>query len=58
MASELCPRCGSVKNMVITTSKTEIINSSGKNENVEVRNFHCETCTSFIRSEIVKVPES
>lgn len=58
MANELCPRCGVIKNMIISTSKTKMTDFNGKKENVETKTFHCEACNSFLRSEEVNTPES
>jgi len=49
--SEFCPRCSAIRNMVMTSSVRVIIDPDGEKKVIRTHHFHCETCSSFIRSE-------
>ena len=57
MSSELCPRCGAVRNMV-KTSRTRMAKDAGKTiKKIRTNVFHCETCHTFVRSEDIETGE-
>jgi hypothetical protein len=57
MHSELCPRCGILRNMQVSTSQRKVIDPEGNTKEILTRVFHCETCNSFVRSEDIEEPE-
>jgi len=57
MSSELCPRCGAVRNMV-KTSRTRMTKGPDKTvKKIRTNIFHCETCHTFVRSEDIETGE-
>jgi|GEM_PF-890250 len=51
MANEFCPQCKTLKNMTISATKKKIKNKKGKEKEILIYSYHCETCGSFVRSE-------
>ena len=56
MSDELCPRCGVVRNLILSTSEDKLTDQAGKMILIITKTYHCESCHSFVRSEIEKVP--
>lgn len=48
---EYCPRCQAVRNMTVSVSRREGVDSKGNRKTILTKSFHCETCHSFVRSE-------
>lgn len=57
MSSELCPRCGTVRNMVMTHSWRKTTGPGGRVKKIQTHLFHCETCNAFVRSEDTELRE-
>ncbi|WP_088186750.1 hypothetical protein [Desulfosporosinus sp. FKA] len=55
MANELCPRCGVARNMVIFSTENKSIDTDGKAVTVVTKNYQCEVCHTFVRSEEEKI---
>lgn len=51
MPIEFCPRCRTSHNMRVTVFLNTKFGKDGKSHLVSVRNFQCEECNSFVRSE-------
>ncbi len=51
MPMELCPKCGAVRALRVTTSSREETDSDGKAVEIITSSYHCQTCNSFVRSE-------
>ena len=54
MYRELCPRCGVLRNMQVSTSRRKVVDSEGKVKEILTRVLHCAHCHSFVRSEDVE----
>jgi bacterioferritin-associated ferredoxin len=50
MASELCPKCGALRNHAISTSCREEVGADGEIKKIVTTSYHCGACNSFIRS--------
>jgi hypothetical protein len=51
MASELCPKCGAMRNLAISTSSREEAGADGEIKKIVTTSYHCEACNSFVRSQ-------
>ena len=54
MSLEYCPGCQAVRKMTVSTSQREETDSEGNSRKILTRNYHCETCQSFVRSEDIE----
>jgi hypothetical protein len=54
VSKEYCPRCQAPRKMTVSTSQREETDSEGNSRKILTRNYHCETCQSFVRSEDIE----
>ena len=57
MTTEFCPLCNTIRNMRITVSRSKEIRNDGKNKEIEIRIYHCESCNLFVRSDDIDISE-
>ena len=55
---ELCPKCGALRNMRISTRLKDIIGFEGNPKLILIKIFYCEFCNSFVRSEDIEGTEN
>jgi hypothetical protein len=48
---EMCPVCGKISNMIVSTSVRIAADSSGAKKKIKTTSYQCELCHQFIRSE-------
>ena len=58
MSQDMCPRCGALRNMRVTTSRRKVVDADGESRTVITKTYHCEVCSTFVRSEEVEQPET
>ena len=60
MHQELCPFCGTLREMDLTSYRTISFDGEGKEKHTTTVVCHCHHCGLFVRSEETKeeVPES
>jgi len=58
MPLELCPKCGTSRNISVTTARRKIVGTHGNKKTVLTETYHCEFCRSFVRSEDMEDAES
>ena len=51
MTSELCPKCGHVRELARTSTVTEETQPNGSLKTIRTDAFHCSACRTFVRSE-------
>ena len=51
MAAELCPRCQTLRNLRVTTSREEVTDAHGNSKWIVSKTYHCEACNTFVRRE-------
>jgi len=51
MASELCPSCRQVRNMLVSVTTRTETGASGKKKQITTTSYQCEVCRMFVRSE-------
>lgn len=54
---EFCPRCQSLRNMEVTVSQREEVDSDGNWRTIVAKSYHCVDCGSTLRSEDIEVVE-
>jgi len=54
MPLELCPKCGTSRNMNVTTARREVVDFHGNTKTVLTEAYHCESCHSFVRSRDIE----
>jgi len=54
MSLELCPKCGTARNMSVTTARREIVDTHGNTKIFLTETYHCESCHSFVRSRDIE----
>jgi hypothetical protein len=47
---EYCAKCGGIRSLVVSIGLRKVPTADGGIEEILVRNYHCETCDSFIYS--------
>ena len=57
MAREMCPSCGTTRNMRTSVSTRTATGANGKKRVIKTTAFHCEQCHRFVRSEDREAPE-
>lgn len=57
MPSEFCPKCLSLRNMRLSPSVRVQSDSEGEIKKIMTKNYQCEVCHSFVRSEEFAVTE-
>lgn len=55
MTREYCPKCKTIKNLKVSTTKTTTKDKKGKIKEAVINSYHCEECNSFIKSDEDKV---
>ena len=51
MPNEMCPKCGQLRGMLLTTSTRIVDEPDGTQKHIKSRNFNCVHCQQFVRSE-------
>jgi hypothetical protein len=54
---EYCARCQSYQNTVVTTSERVEVDAKGNSHKIVTTNYHCQKCSSFLRSEDMEAAE-
>jgi hypothetical protein len=54
ISNEFCPKCRALRNIVVSVSRGELVGSDGNPGEILTRNYYCETCRSFLRSEEIE----
>ncbi|MEK6409949.1 MAG: hypothetical protein AABN34_23755 [Acidobacteriota bacterium] len=57
MSIEFCPKCQSPRNMLLSAAVREQTHSDGEIKKILTRNYQCEVCHSFVRSEELEVTD-
>jgi hypothetical protein len=55
---EYCPKCGGIRSMGILISLKKVAAPGGGIKEVLVRNYHCETCSSYVYSVVDEQEEA
>jgi len=53
---EFCPRCQSIRNLEITTSQREEVDSEGNARKIVTKSYQCVSCRATLRSEDIELP--
>lgn len=54
MHEELCPFCGTLRQMDLTSYRTISLDGNGKEDSFITMVYHCRYCEFFVRSEDIK----
>lgn len=57
MAAEFCPKCLAPQNMRLSTAVREQSHAEGEIKKILTKNYQCEVCHSFVRSEEFEVTD-
>ncbi|MEK6288794.1 MAG: hypothetical protein AABO57_24010 [Acidobacteriota bacterium] len=57
MSIEFCPKCKSPQNLLLSTAVREQADSEGAVKKIMTKNYQCEVCHSFVRSEELEVTD-
>ena len=52
--NEFCPKCQTLRTMTVSISRREEVDAEGNKKEIVTKNFHCEICHSFVRSEDIE----
>lgn len=51
---EFCPRCQSLRDVGVTSSEREEIDSEGNLRKIVTKTYHCANCHTTLRSEEIE----
>jgi len=54
---EYCPTCRTLRNIRISELKKKAKDADGSIKEIIIKSYHCMSCGSFVRSEIVDKPK-
>ncbi|KJR45672.1 thiJ/pfpI family protein [Desulfosporosinus sp. I2] len=54
MANEICPKCGTIKELDVIVNEAEETDSDGNILKIKTNNFYCSSCHVFVKSENIK----
>ena len=54
--TELCPMCRKIANMIISFVMRTVTGADGETKLIKMNTYHCETCRSFVRTNIPQKP--
>lgn len=57
MMNDICPNCRELKTLTESASERQETNSEGKTEKIVTKAYHCSTCSCFVKSEDIIVPQ-
>jgi hypothetical protein len=55
---EYCAKCDGIRSLVVSIALRKVATADGSIEEILVRNYHCETCDSFIYSAMDRQEEA
>lgn len=54
MANEICPKCGTLKELDVIVNETKETDFNGNVVKIKTNNFYCSSCHAFVKSEYIK----